>query len=154
MQLSADRTVSAPVAFVFESFSDFVHLENLGIERGIEIDRMDNLLEVGAGMSWHVAGVIRRKRRNIDVALNDYTPCSNLAFRCGGTMMDADIQIQFKEVGASKTEVALVIAPEAKNISARLILQSAKLARRSIEGRLNGRLAEFCENIEMKYALS
>ncbi|PIB26049.1 hypothetical protein BFP76_13865 [Amylibacter kogurei] len=152
MELKTKRTVQAPVEMVFQEFSNFVWFESVALSRGLDIERTDALLDVQEGISWHLSGRIRGKQRDVDINVTKYNPPRATGFRCESKAIDSQIDIRFTPDGPARTKVKIIIAPTAKNISARLMLQSVKLAQKTIEKRISSRMKDFCASIEKKYA--
>lgn len=151
MRLNTSQDIDAPIEFVFEKVADFSSFEMLLMNAGANISRTDDLSEIAQGMAWHVDGTFRGKQREIDVELENLKRPEKLKFLCETENMKAVAKVELEELSADQTRMTLLIEPEAKNISARLILQSMKLAKRSIENRVKNRLTKFSNKIEEEY---
>ncbi|GHA44476.1 hypothetical protein GCM10008927_06660 [Amylibacter ulvae] len=152
MELKTKRTVQAPIDLVFQEFTNFVWFESVALSRGLNIERTDAMVDIQTGISWHLSGRIRGKQRDVDIAVTQFIPQKSTGFRCESKALDSQIDINFTPDGPARTKVKITIAPTAKNISARLMLQSVKLAQKTIEKRISSRMKDFCTTIEEKHA--
>ena len=65
--------------------------------------------------------------------------------------MNAAVDMKLQAISAKQTRFSVDLTPKANTISARLILQSAKLAQKTLEKRINYRFADFCQRLEDDY---
>ncbi|GLQ36374.1 hypothetical protein GCM10007939_26580 [Amylibacter marinus] len=151
MQLGAKQDLNVPADFLFSELTDYPAFEALLLAAGAHVERLDGLEDLAAGMSWLIEGHFRGKHRKVNIDLSDMHMNETLIYRSNSKDMSAEITLELIELSKEQTRLAVDVRPTANTISARLILQSAKLARKSIERRFNGRLDDFCTRIEDKY---
>lgn len=139
MQFSSVQDFNAPLDFVFQQMSDFESYEAYGLRAGANIERLDALNEKGAGMVWKVVGDMRGKRRKLNIELTEYRPNNlmKLFSKSSGVEATATMEAMALRRKQSRIKVTTVLKP--KTISARLILQSAKLAKNSMNRKFNNR---------------
>lgn len=151
MEFTSTSQINAARDFVFSQLTDYPQLEAFIVDAGGDITRVDTLGEIGAGMAWHVDGEIRGRQRQIDIVLEEFTDQEHLSYLCDSGSIDTRVTLNARQIAPEKTELTIRIAPVAKNLSARLILQSIKLARRTISKRIDKRMKSFAHLIETRY---
>lgn len=154
MQFTSVQDVNAPLEFVFEQLSDFESYEAYAMRVGAQVERRDTLTETCAGMMWYFEGDIRGKTRHVDIELTNYAPPKDLKFICTSPSMEARVNVQAMELAKQQSRIKTVVDAKALNMSARLILQSARLAKASLNRRFNHRVWEFANYIEDNYTKS
>lgn len=148
MKLTTREDIAAPIEAVFGHVADFGWYERAAMRRGAEVVRTDDLKSPGKGMSWHAEFEFRGRDRKADVDLVEYDNPNGmtLVMRASGLEVEAVIEL----VAMSRTRTRMNISMEAtpRTIPARLMIQSAKLARTNIQTRYRRRIAEFCADLE------
>lgn len=154
MRLKSTHVINAPKDYVFDRISDFDSFERYIHEQGGTAERTDDVAGIQVGMSWHISGTFRKKNRKVDMTLDHYYPSDKMKYAVETENMNASIFFELSEIAPGQTEMSLFIDPEARNISARLILQSVKLAKKTIEKRITTRVQNFGDQIEADYRTS
>lgn len=150
MKLSKRQDIEAPLATVFEAVSNFPSIERAALRRGIEVARMDDLPSPGPGMAWTAKAPIRGRMRDIAIRLTGYQPATELRLVAEASGITADVTVDLMELSRGRTRMQVGIDLRATTIPARILLQSAKLAKSSLERRFARRLAEFAADIESR----
>ena len=151
MAFTAETDIKAPINFVYRQVTDFAALENYILAAGAFVERTDNLEEDGAGMSWRIEGEVRGRRRVIDIELKDIVEEEQLGYEVRSKDMITQMEVEVISLDRTTTRLVSRIDPAAQSISARLILQSARLAQRTLEKRLRKRLDGFAKTVETRY---
>jgi len=151
MQFTTREDIEAPIDFVFGVLSDFEGLQRQAMRRGAEVSRCDNLSAPGPGMMWDVAFPFRGKRREMRVEMVEFTPQSRLLFDSRVTGMEGVMSAELLALSRGRTRLDLTIELKPKSLSAKLLLQSMKLARSSLNKRFKVRVAEFAKATEDRY---
>lgn len=151
MKFSAKQDIEAPIAFVFQSLSDFEAWERAGMRRGAEIARSDKLRSVGPGMSWKVSFMFRGKQRKMDVQLVNITAPSKLEFSALSGAIDADMTFELVEMSAKRTRLHAVSNVKPLTLTAKLFIQSLRLARARADRRYAQRMQQLALDIEDRY---
>ncbi|MCL3880997.1 SRPBCC family protein [Marivita sp. GX14005] len=154
MQITATEDVAAPVDHVFSELTSFEVLERYAMRRGIEVQRRFKGDLPTAGEGWMLRFAFRGKEREASIVLEEYRPFDGLRFggRSGG--LETDTLIELVPLSPSRTRVNLVFKMTPKTLSARLLVQSFKLARSSINRRVQKRMAQYRDEIEARLARS
>ncbi len=151
MQFSSVQDVNAPLDFVFFQLSDFESYEAYAMRIGAEVERTDQLTAKGSGMAWHIVGDFRGKNRKVDIELAEYRPDNLLQFNIQSSGISATANMEAMALTRKQSRIKMTTVLKPKTISARLILQSAKLAKNSMNRKFNHRFWTYANYIENNY---
>lgn len=151
MEFTAEHDIKAPIEFVYDQVTDFAALETYIMSAGAFVERTDETEGVNPGMSWRIDGTVRGRHRIIDIELVDLAVQEQLGYEIKSKDMTTQMTIELVPLDRTLTRIVSRVAPEAHSISARLILQSARLAQRTLEKRLKKRLSNYGAQIEERY---
>ena len=151
MKFKAKEDIEAPIEYVFGVVSDFEALEKQAMRRGADVRRTDALEEPGEGMSWDIVFPFRGKTRALAVQTMQYAPPNRMSFdgRMHGIAGTFDVELLALSRGRTRMILEIDLKPE--SLSARLLIQSVKLARGSINKRFQKRIADFAKTMEDRY---
>jgi len=147
MKLSAREDIEAPIDFVFERVSDFALLERSAMRRGVEVVRS----EAEGKTTWALAFAFRGRPRNATVALEKVESPSLLVagFSSGGLAGQTIVELIALSRNRTRLSISVDFAPP--TLSARLMVQSLRLAKMTITRRFKTRVADIAEEIEEGY---
>lgn len=151
MQFSSVQDINAPLDFVFQQLSDFDSYESYAMRIGAEVKRMDQLTQKGAGLCWNINGEFRGKARKFDIQLTEYRPDTFLKFLVKSSGIEAEVSMEAMALTRKQSRIKATTVLIPKSISARLILQSAKLAKSSMNRKFNHRFWTYANFIENNY---
>ena len=154
MEFSAEHDIRAPIDFVYAQITDFAALETYIMSAGAFVERTDELDEFGPGLCWWIEGNLRGKQRVIDIELKEVTEQEALVYELRSKDLTTQMLIDVISLDRTTTRLSCRIQPEAHSISARLILQSARLAQKTLEKRLKKRLNTYGDSLEERYILA
>ncbi|MCP5087844.1 MAG: SRPBCC family protein [Rhodobacteraceae bacterium] len=154
MQFSSVQDINAPLDFAFAQISDFNAFEAYAMRTGAQVERKDSLTDVGPGLIWNFIGEIRGKVRDVDIELTGYRPPKKLEFQCRSPGIDGNIHIRALSLTRRQTRMKMVVDIQPLSIPARLVMQSARLAKKSLNRKFNHRVWEFANYIEGNYQRS
>lgn len=151
MQFSTKEDIEAPIDFVFQRVTDFAAFERAALRRGMDVARQDRNPGLAEGAHWKAAFTFRGKSRTADVMVAKLDPPNEMqvAFISGG--IEGVSQIELVPLSRSRTRLSVVIEMFPRSITARLLLQSLKLAKASLTAKFKGRVAGFAADIEEKF---
>jgi uncharacterized protein YndB with AHSA1/START domain len=152
MHLSSRTDIEAPLDSVFKALSDFEGWERAAMRRGADVSRIDKLRTPGVGMGWHVVFRFRGKERALDIHLTAQEPDAKLAFAGKGRMFEGDLSVELVSLAPKRTRMVLHTQARPLTIAARLFLQSLKLAKGRVQGKLNKRMEVLARDIESRCA--
>lgn len=151
MKLKTSEDIEATIEQVFEAVSDFDGMERAALRRGAEVKRSDTLTSDGVGMAWHATFPYRNRSRVADMELTAFDTPNRLTLFSKVSGMDATIDVDLVSLSRSRTRLVLSVDMRPKTISARLLIQSMKIARSTIMRRFRKRVADYAQSIEEKY---
>ena len=154
MKLSTRDDIEAPLSFVFDSFADTESWERAAMRRGAEVTRTDRVQGFAPGMAWNVGFAWRGKNRRLSAKLVAVEAPNSLTFHAFGSSVDAEVKLDFVELSARRTRVTVGAVVKPRNLSARVFLQSLKLARSRIDRKYEARIGALCNEIEERYRQS
>jgi len=151
MQFTSVQDINAPLDHVFEQISDFDSYEAYAMRIGASVERRDQLMHKQAGMCWHFDGEIRGKNREIDIELQQYSPPKQIKLTFESTGIGALVVIGVMALTKKQTRMKIAVELTARSISARLVMQSAKLAKNSLKRKYNHKIWTYANYIEGTY---
>ncbi|SEQ02285.1 SRPBCC family protein [Thalassovita taeanensis] len=151
MKFATKEDIEAPIQSVFLMVSDFNGLERAALRRGAEVQRIDGMTANGVGMAWDVSFMMRSKLRNLRITLAEYDPANAMVFQAASAGLNGVMAVDLVAMSRTRTRMALEMELEATTLSARLMLQSLKLARNKLNKRFHLRVADYATELEARY---
>ncbi|MBV7396016.1 SRPBCC family protein [Mameliella sediminis] len=148
MELTAREDIEAPQDRVFAMMSDFDTIERQAMRRGVEVSRTAE--GPGAGMAWDTGFRFRGKRRQAQVTLTEYQPSERLVFTSVSGGLTMVLTLDIVALSPGRTRINATTTMSAKTLSARLFLQSMKLARGGMDKRFRKGVAELAGAMETR----
>lgn len=151
MKFSTKEDIEAPIAHVFAKVSDFDSFENSARRRGAEISRTDDKEDAGVGMCWDVAFLMRGKQRKIEIELDGYDTPNTMEFISRSKGLGGVMIVDLVALSRGRTRLGLTLELKPQTLSARLLVQSLKLARGNLNKRFHLRVADYAKDMEDQY---
>ncbi|WP_299138675.1 SRPBCC family protein [uncultured Tateyamaria sp.] len=148
MKFSAREDIAAPIDQVFAALCDFEGFERQAMRRGADVQRVDPLTQAGAGMKWQVAFSMRGRKRDVSIELVRFDVPNELVFDVKSTGIDGDFSVELLALSRNRTRMAIALDITPLNLSARLLVQSLKLAKNNLNKRFKLRVAEYAKGLE------
>ncbi len=148
MKFVGKDDIEAPIDYVFSQISDFDGFQRSAIRRGAEITRTDQLDAPAVGMSWDTAFDLRGRRRELSVTLVEFDCPNGMRFDAASAGLNVTCSIDLVALSRNRTRMKLDIELKPQNLSARLLVQSLKLAKANLTKRLNLRVADYASMVE------
>jgi hypothetical protein len=141
MKFKVSEDLDAPQAMVWDQFTDFTGFENDVRGRGATLTRMGNWTQPAQGAEWRGEVTVRGKSRPIAAKITQVVApeLCVIESRIGG--MNCHQEMSFVPLSPAVTRVGLVLDLSADTLTARLLLQTLKLARGRVLQRLQAMLA-------------
>ncbi|MDX1780113.1 MAG: SRPBCC family protein [Thalassovita sp.] len=151
MEFVSKEDIDAPIQNVFDLLSDFDGFERAALRRGAEVQRIDDLEQIGPGMAWDIGFMMRGKPRDLRLTLTEYDPPHGMVFSGGDKGLEGTVSVELVALSRTRTRMALRITLAATNLPARLMLQSLKLGKTKLQSRFHLRMADFATELEERY---
>lgn len=152
MQFTSKENIEVPIEQVFEMLTDFERHERSAMRRGAEVTRTDRLSAPGVGVGWDLVFDFRGKRRQMHLEVTEFDRPYEMTLEARLQGVESTIQLQL--VALSKTLTRLNVSTDVrpKTLSARLLVQSLKLAKSNITKRFDKRMATTARDMEDRYS--
>jgi carbon monoxide dehydrogenase subunit G len=154
MKFSTNEDVEAPIDAVFEMLCDFETFERAAMRRGAEVQRVDQLKVPGIGMMWNAVFELRSKRREVQVEMVTFDAPNEIVLETTSPGMIGSMNFELIALSRARTRVRVELEIKPLNLSARLLVQSLKLAKNSLTKKYKLRIAEFARNMEDRHKRS
>jgi len=152
MKFSNRVDIAAPAEVVFGQLSDFPDFERAARRKGASVNRLDALTAAGAGMSWEGVFKLRGRQRRVIVDLKRYDFPEQLEYEGTSQGFLISLTLQLVELSKGKTRLITGLEVKPRTLGARLLVQSAKLGRGSLDRRYDERVKAFARRIEARVA--
>ncbi|MEM1235361.1 MAG: SRPBCC family protein [Pseudomonadota bacterium] len=148
MRFSTREDIALPIDVVFKEMTNFDAMERRALRRGADVNRSDPPTGPGKGSTWEIAFSFRGRRREChsEVTGFDAPNAMVVASQVGG--ISGHLTLEFIVLNPKKTRVKTAIDLKPNTLSARLLIQSLKLAKSSLEKRFKSGIANFARQME------
>ena len=121
------------------------------MRRGAEVRRMDDMTKPGVGMKWAASFKMRGKKRDLEMEMIRFERPNEICVLSSTSGIDGTGQIELLALSRNRTRVSVLFELKPTNLSARLLVQSLKLAKNSLTKRYKLRVAEYARSIEDRH---
>lgn len=150
MKFSTREDIEAPMDHVFAQVSDFPGFERKALRHGADVRRLDHG-PVRVGSAWDIAFKFRGRDRQMTATLNELDPPNQYRIDTASDGLTVTTVVELVALSRGRTRLAVGMDLRAKSLTARLLLQSMKLAKHKLTKRFKARVLEFAEDIEDAY---
>lgn len=150
MKFSTREDIEAPIAHVFAQVSDFAGFERSALRRGADVRRLDRG-PFQTGSQWDAAFKFRGRDRKMQLTLTmlDAPEMYQLEARSDGLICETLVELV--ALSPRRTRLSVMMNLQPRSLTARVLLQSMKLAKGKLTKRFKARVLEFAEDIEDDY---
>lgn len=150
MKLSTREDIEVPIAYVFDRVSDFSALERRALRQGAQVTRRQNG-PYQEGDIWDITFKFRGRDRGVMAELTRFEHPTELEFDSASDGLNALMQVTLVALSPERTRVLVSFELRAKTVTARVLLQSLKLAKASMSKRLAARVQDYAGEIEDRF---
>lgn len=154
MKFSTEQIVAAPMDVLFVALTDFSRFERQAITAGAEVHRTDSMTQPGVGMGWRARFDLRGRPRDVTAELVRMDDPGMLLFEGRMSGLIGDLGFKLTPLGPNETRLEAELNLRARSITAKLILQSLKLARSNVAQGFRKRVKAFCKQSEAQAQLA
>ncbi len=153
MKFVTEQIVASPREVVFAALTDFARFEREAASSGVELHRSDTLTRPGPGMRWRARFELRGRKHELMAELRRINHPSDilLSGKVGG--LEGELAFDLAETAVNETRLMVEMNLRARSITAKLLLQSVKLARANVARRFRRRVNTFCRQTEKQLEL-
>ena len=152
MKFSTNEDIDAPLDDVFVMLSEFERFERAAMRRGAEVQRLDQLSVPGVGLTWAAAFELRGKRRDMQLEMVTFERPTEIVLESTSPGMIGQMSFELIALSRARTRVKAELEVKPLNLSARLLVQSMKLGKKSLTRKYKLRVAEYAKNMEDRYS--
>ncbi|MBQ2262600.1 MAG: SRPBCC family protein [Loktanella sp.] len=150
MKLSTREDIAAPIGHVFAQASDFDTFERRAIREGAQVTRHHDG-PVMIGTAWDIAVPVRGRIRQFTSTLTAYHAPDSYTITAMGDGLVCIAQLDLVALSPRQTRAIMKIDITARNLTARLLLQSLKLVKTRLSDRLKSRMHNYASVIADSY---
>ncbi len=148
MKFSAREDIDRPIDRVYEQVTDFGGFERQILRRGADIRRIDAGQPVAVGSGWDVAFTFRGRDRKVKAVVTRLDAPTDLVIDVAANGLDGVTTVELLSLTPQRTRMTVTIDLSARTLTARLLLQSMKLAKSNLTTRFKKRVADFAVDIQ------
>jgi hypothetical protein len=142
MNFTTHKDIDAPIEYVFQKVTSFDGYERQALRRGAQVVRVDGAGPVRVGSAWDIAFSFRGKDRNLRASVSTIASPELLEIDTVATGLNSATKVNLVALSPKTTRVSVTVDMTAKSLSARLLLQSLKLAKGNLNKRFTKRVNE------------
>ncbi len=151
MELSTREDIDAPIDWVWQRLIDDVAFERIALRRGADVQRQDAGTGFVEGATWVVMFRYRGRDRRLEAMVTDVSAPSGWSVNTQSGGIDGVTKLELVSMSKTRTRIILESKLTARSLSARLLLQSLKLAKSGVLKRFRNRVAGFADDLERRY---
>jgi carbon monoxide dehydrogenase subunit G len=150
MKFSTREDIEAPIDYVFDRVSDFNAFERRALRQGAQVSRR-NEGDFAKGDVWDIGFKFRGRDRKVAAKLARFERPNELEIDSDSDGLNAFTQVALVALSPARTRVLVSVDLRAKTLTARLLLQSLKLAKSKMTKRFKARVLDYAEDIEDRF---
>lgn len=148
MKFKSKEDLDVPIAQVFDMIADFERHERSAMRRGVKIKRLDSLEAPGLGAKWDIGFQMRGRERQAEVEVTGFDRPNEMTFEAQIQGLNSTVEVVLVPLSKTRTRLNVVGTLKPKTLSARLLVQSLKLAKKNISKRFDKKLAGLARDME------
>lgn len=148
MRFTTREDIELPIDAVFAEVADFQRFEREALRRGASVETGG--AAEGIGRSWTVRFRHRGRDRELVSTVERWDPPRGLGTlgRIGG--FEGQVEVELTELAPRRTRLKVDLDIKPRTLTARLMLQSLKLAKSSLTNRYKARVHGFARAMEQR----
>lgn len=154
MKFSTRADVSAPIEAVFGMICDFDRYERAAMRRGADVQRTDTLAAPGLGASWDARFMMRGKDRRLKLEIIEFDKPEYMTIALESNGLKGEMTCELIALAPQRTRVVMGIDLRPQTLPARLLIQSLKLTKTSLDRKYQERVVTYFEEMEERYRAS
>ncbi len=151
MKFSNQQDIDVPIAYVYRRVTNFAAYERQALRQGAHVVRVDGDGPVGVGATWDVAFTFRNKDRQLRAQVTELVAPDGLVVMTHAKGLTSETRLSLVALAQQTTRVQVQVVLVANSMSARLLLQSLKLAKTNLNNRFRKRVREQLKTIALDY---
>jgi len=150
MKFTTHKDIDVPINDVFQRVANFENYERQALRRGAQVTRVDHG-PAQVGSAWDVAFSFRGKDRNLRATVAELTGPERMVIDTAANGLNSVTGVDLVALSPKTTRLSVTVELFPKSLSARLLLQSLKLAKANLSKKFAQRVNEQVAGIEEEY---
>jgi len=147
MKFSTREDIDAPIEQVFTAVSDFDAFERRMLRRGIDIRRDEAVPLDQVGACWKAKFSWRGRVYDVDAELMSLTPGESYVIESRSSGIESLGGVDLVALSKTRTRMFVSLDLKPTTLSARLLVQSLKLAKGKLNRKFKARVHEFAKGL-------
>lgn len=143
MRFSTRQDADVPAGRMFDAVADFDRLEQMMVKRGARVTRLDP--DEDSPMSWDVEFNWRGRTRNMRVHVTRFDRPRLIEIQGRVESLDISLTAEVTALSHSRSRLDLEAELMPRNMKARLLIQTAKLTRSTLDRKFDEGVARYIE---------
>lgn len=152
MNFTIHEDIEAPIEDVHKVISDYDSIERTALRRGIEAARLDPDAPVGVGTEWDIKFGFRGKPRGASMKIVALDAPNSMSFESETEGLNVPLSIELVALSRTHTRMTTKVDLLPTNLTAKLLVQSIRLAKGTMEKKLQARMSQIGRGIEERIA--
>ena len=148
MKLSTREDIEAPITKVYSAASNFTAFERHMRHRGVMIVADETAPLSGNGRRWSAQFTWRGRERDVEAELLSIEDERGYTIKSVSEGVVCHTAVDLVALSRTRTRMLVSLDLRPTTLSSRLLIQSLKLAKGRLTGRLKSRLGEFSRRVE------
>ena len=154
MKLTAKTDLEVPAAFVFATLVDHPSWERDAVRNGAEIERPPGSPVTGLGAAWRVRGQFRGKARKVLLTVTELVENQRVVLTLDGPTIEGSARFEVMVLSPRRSRLRVDVEFKPKTLSARLFINTMRLAKGRVQAKFETRLGQIGERIKDRYERS
>ena len=151
MKFVTKEDIECPIEHVYARAADFTGFERQALRRGADVRKTDSNERHGLGSGWDVTFKFRGKDRRLTAAITAWEPPNGYRVTSNTSGIEGVVLVELVPLSRNRTRLSMSIELKPKTFGARIIVQSLKLARGTLQRRFELRVADYASDIVERY---
>jgi len=153
MKFTAREDLALPADKVFQGITDFEAFERSAMRRGADVVRVSGPNVGGVGCTWESEFTYRGRRRTLRAEVTTCDPDDGVQVASQTSGITGNLLAEVVELAPTRSRLLVRLELEPTSLSARLLVQSLKLAKTNLDGRFSKRVADFARTLEERHGV-
>lgn len=145
MQLSTRHDVEMSADALFDSIADFDRLERMMVRGGAKVRRLEP--SAGVPMAWDIQFNWRGRRRDMRMSVTRFDRPDAIEMTGVSDSFDVSMKGDVIALSRDRSRLILTVEVQPRTLKARLMLQTARLTRGSMERQFAQRVAGYVDGM-------
>lgn len=143
MKFSTRIDIDRPAGDLFDTVANFDRIEHMLSRRGAAVARIDPAQDPGNGIGWDIGFDWRGQARQLRLVVTRHNRPDRMSMTGQSDSLDVEIDATVVALGRARSRLLFETELRPRNMRARLMMQTAKLAKPQLDQRYARRVADY-----------